>query len=90
MRTIRQQRMAAWYPSLQYLGRGPMAADKLRSELNRDGFPQLQNYDVSLVLQRLRVRDWVFHDGAWFITDKGRRELERLRLKIKEWKEGLC
>lgn len=84
----RQQRKAAWYPALQYLGRGPMAADKLRSALNLDGFPLLQNYDVSLVLQRLRVRNWVEHDGAWFITDVGRRELENLRLKIKEWRNG--
>ena len=80
----RQMRRLVWYPALQYLASRPFACAKLREILSRDEFPQLTSWDMSQVLQRLRVRGWVRHDGDnWNITESGRRELDVVNLPVK-------
>jgi hypothetical protein len=82
----RIRRRQQWYPALLTLyDVGNHSALALGHHLG------LSTHDMSAVLQRLRVRGWVKHDGAWIVTPAGIRELVTLRLaeETPKWRRDL-
>jgi hypothetical protein len=82
----RIKRRLQWYPALLILHDvGSHSAMMLARKIG------LSTHDTSQVLQRLRVRGWVEHDGAWIITASGIAELVTLRMaeQTPKWRRDL-